>query len=256
LFSDTTAFSNDLLDQSEQIYQQDADDSLVRMNISLEKLIREAESSLQTHLSLPEPSTSNLRKNVPQEDISLNDEYKLKSQQQKNRYLYSQWKLAFTMKQLLSTVQHQEHTIHDHQIHHYHHHIHHHIYHHADTKKSHASVQEPIYNSSSDKSIFPLTSLFKYAMDAVGGLIPQQPLFSNRSALSKSVKYRTIFLSSLLILQRYNKHHLWIRRSQYLILTWKSRRFQLYTQWVQKAHLLHFMLQIFASSSSLKRHLL
>jgi hypothetical protein len=217
------------------------------MNNSLEKLIQEAESSLKTRPSLHQESKSRFIKS----STSTN---KLKLQQQKNRYLYSQWKLAIAMKQLLSTVQKQESTTNDQQVHHYHH-IHHHHYHHIYVDNTIA--QEVIHKEPTNISTSSISSFFKYALDIVGGFIPS--LSSNSSKLPKSVKYRTIFLSSLLILQRYNKRNLWIRRGQYLMHAWKSRRFYLYTHWVQKAHLLHFMLQIFASSSSSsassKRHL-
>ncbi|OBZ82326.1 hypothetical protein A0J61_09625 [Choanephora cucurbitarum] len=84
----------EVLIEVEQEYRQDADDSLNRMNESLEKLIEEAEQSLNTRISLssnPDPIDSSLD--------NVRDD-----RQYKRRYLYTQWKLAITLRQLLNIM--------------------------------------------------------------------------------------------------------------------------------------------------------
>ncbi|KAI9361829.1 hypothetical protein BD770DRAFT_408313 [Pilaira anomala] len=112
------------LSQSETLVEKDANDSLNRMNQSLEKLIQEAETSLNTHLTLDTNSYTLKRSSscprftttiLPQTrrksdfDISsmqqdfIDKQGQIQLQQQQRRYLHSQWKLAMAMKQLIQT---------------------------------------------------------------------------------------------------------------------------------------------------------
>ncbi|KAG2228689.1 hypothetical protein INT48_001722 [Thamnidium elegans] len=124
--SGNEAQSLEKLSQSEKLHEKDANDSLTRMNQSLEKLIQEAETSLNTHLTLDSNSYSLKRSNscprftttiLPQSrrksDVSISlmqqelfeKQGQIQLQQQQRRYLHSQWKLAMAMKQLVQTVQ-------------------------------------------------------------------------------------------------------------------------------------------------------
>jgi hypothetical protein len=151
--------------QSDQQQASSTNDSLTRMNQSLEKLIGEAETSLNTRLSLIPPlkrtrscpkftaklySDSSLRRKSnsaisvgPDHDNDNEEkERQIQLQQQKKRYFHSQWKLAIAMKQFVQTVQNTTNQIKTEDItqsssssvqvvHHIHHHYHHHhVYHH------------------------------------------------------------------------------------------------------------------------------
>ncbi|KAL7323745.1 hypothetical protein PS15p_210358 [Mucor circinelloides] len=295
---DTTSFDF-IATQSDQSYQEhNTNDSLNRMNQALQRLIREAEISLNTRLSsfdapvVDQPPTS-LRKSksCPRLDKRL---------QQKKRYLYSQWKLATTMKQFIETVQnttkekkHESSIKENAVIHHHHHHIHHHYYHHHHHHHTYTDVVETTLSSSPSnsrqspstpplasppstitgppkmlRSASSLTSLFKYAIDTVGGFIPQSPPSSiatdmpqtkpiikttkttTSSNLSKPTLHRAMFLSTILMMRKFNYSSLWIRRGNQVETYWKSR--PRYDNLLRKeAQLLWYILQLFISKSTI-----
>ncbi|CEP12935.1 hypothetical protein [Parasitella parasitica] len=238
------------------------------MNQSLQNLILEAESSLNADLPTFDVnadheffSSSRLQKN---ESCPTLDNKQL---QQKRRYLFSQWKLAITMKQLINTIQTtskekkvRSENIDTHSIAvHHHHHIHHHHYHHQDyPEMTEAKTRSPL---SSDTASLPqsqkilrntssLTSFFKYAIDTVGGFIPQLPPSSTRdmsqsinatAKLSKLTLHRMMFLSTIIIIQKFNYSRLWIRRGDQMLNYWKSRPLYL-KPWIQRAKLLYYIL--------------
>lgn len=290
-YSDTTSF--DIVpNQSEQTYQNHTNDSLNRMNQSLQNLIKEAESSLNTRLStfdalVDHSSTTSSRlrktKSCPKLDKQL---------QQKKRYLYSQWKLAITMKQFIETVQittkekkleskiantiieNNNTTIHHHHhhIHHIHHHHHHHHHYHdyfnviettSQTLPSNTQTPPPVPPKML-RSASSLTSLFRYAIDTVGGFIPQSPpsitdmpqtkptaiitkTTISATNLSKSTLHRTMFLSTILIIRKLNYSSLWIHRGNQMLTRWKSH--PQYNPWMHRGQLLWYILQLVALKS-------
>ncbi|CAO3655760.1 unnamed protein product [Mucor fragilis] len=289
---DTTSFDFTPA-QSDQSYQKHTNDSLNRMNQSLRHLITEAEISLNTRLSsfdapAVDHSPKSLRKtkSCPRLDKQL---------QQKKRYLYSQWKLATTMKQFIETVQN---TTRDKRldadiiteeaavVHHHYHHIHHHHYHHPNyTQTIETTLPSPPsnYQRTSSAPFLPtssavagppkmlrsassLTSLFKYAIDTVGGFIPQSPPSSITTDMPQtkpiitttktatlpniSTLHRAMFMTTVLIVRKFNYSLLWIRRGKQVETYWKSRPRHAHLL-RNKAHLLWYILQLFVSKSTI-----
>ncbi|KAI8638682.1 hypothetical protein BD408DRAFT_446593 [Parasitella parasitica] len=285
---DTTTSFDFIVNQSEYTHQSHTNDSLNRMNQSLQNLILEAELSLNAssptsdkHADHESFTTCSLRKS---ESCPTLDNIQL---QQKKRYLFSQWSLVITMRQLIDTVQttskekkleseniethntaiqHQHH----HHIHHqhHHHHYHHHHYHHDYPEMTEAIARSPLSPDTASlppsqkmlRSVPSLTSLFKYAIDTIGGFIPQLPPSSITDMpqikpiltanLSKSTLHRTMFLSTILIIRKFNCSSLWIRRGDQMLGRWISRPLY-FKPWVQKAKLFCYILHLVVNFSSI-----
>lgn len=238
-----------MLSQSDQAYQKDANDSLTRMNHSLENLIQEAEMSLNTrpHAYIKKSRTC---PKFTTKSESADKTRQTQQRQQKKRYLQSQWKLAIAMKQFLETVQNTtEDKVHIVQHNHIHHHYHH-VYHHYENT---TSIQEENYVITQKKepvkkltrSPSSLQSLFEYALHTVG-IIPQaeKPVVVT-THLSQPIKFRAMFLATLLILKKFNKNPIWIRRGNMISTRWKSNQRQ-YSLWTKKSRLLFFILYLLA----------
>lgn len=266
------------------------------MNQALQRLIMEAELSLNTRLSsfdapaAVDHSLKALRKtkSYPRLDKQL---------QQKKRYLYSQWKLATTMRQFIETVQNttrekklessitEEAVVHHHYHHIHHHHYHHHHHHHdytqimdaplpssppSNTQQTPLTPPSPFVTSPPKmlQSASSLTSLFKYAIDTVGGFIPQSPPSSiatdmpqakpiittakaaTVSHASKATLHRAMFLSTVLMMRKFNYSSLWIRRGNQVETYWKSRPRHAHLLG-DRAQLLWYILQLFVSKSTI-----
>ncbi|KAK4513702.1 uncharacterized protein ATC70_005707 [Mucor velutinosus] len=259
----------------------------------------EAEASLNTRLSsfdapAVDHSPKSLRKTKSCPRLN-------KQLQQKKRYLYSQWRLATTMRQFIETVQNTtrekklevgiaENAVvyhHHHHIHHHHYHHHHH-HHHDYTQITEASLPSAPSNSRQSpstpslptsptvadppkmlQSASSLTSLFKYAIDTVGGFIPQSPPSSIKtdipqtkpiitttktafSSLSKPTLHRAMFISTILMMRKFNYSSLWFRRGNQVETYWKSR--PRYSNLLRnRAQLLWYILQLFVSKSTISR---
>ncbi|CAO3635445.1 unnamed protein product [Mucor hiemalis] len=298
---------------SEKIYQRNVNDSLTRMNLSLEKLIEEAEASLSTRLSLhadphllrrsrscPKFTTKRnefKRRNSSSSSFSLEEdgnnahesERQLKAQQQKRRYFHSQWKLAIAMKSLVQTVQ--KSTIHETKavepqtldknvvVHHHIHHHYHHVYHHYNdnikeievplkeikpeasdlmecklTVVPNKSQEVPLNSvgaSMMRRDSSSLSSLFKYALHTAAGMIsePRSPKASVKNItkhIPRPVKIRTIFVATVLILQKYNKTAVWTNRGNFLLSRWSQISKQQCDLWIRHSHLLHLVIQLVA----------
>ncbi|KAG2205274.1 hypothetical protein INT47_009539 [Mucor saturninus] len=247
IYSDTT-FDN-ILSQSDQAYQKDANDSLTRMNHSLEKLIQEAEMSLNTrpHAYMKKNRTC---PNFTTKSESADKIRQTQQRQQKKRYLQSQWKLAIAMKQFVETVQNTtDNKIQTIQHNHIHHHYHHHYHHYENT----TSIQEEAFMITQEeepvkkmtRSSSSLQSLFKYALHTVG-IIPQveKPVVVT-THLSQPTKFRTMFLATLLILKKFNKSPIWIQRGKMISTQWKSKHRQ-WSLWTKRSRLLFFVLYLLA----------
>ncbi|KAI8080934.1 hypothetical protein BDF21DRAFT_418082 [Thamnidium elegans] len=255
------AQSLEKLSQSEKLHEKDANDSLTRMNQSLEKLIQEAETSLNTHLTLDSNSYSLKRSNscprftttiLPQSrrksDVSISlmqqelfeKQGQIQLQQQQRRYLHSQWKLAMAMKQLVQTVQNIIETNNNVQV--VHHHHYHHVYHHYENS---STITEEIIITESEhdlsipiKKTTSLTSLFKQAFYSA---VYQSSKSTEMIALSESAKLRAMFLATLIFSQRFNVKPIWIKRGHLLLSRWKKRSKAQYNLWTNRSRLLHFI---------------
>lgn len=249
------------MSQSETLVEKDANDSLNRMNQSLEKLIQEAETSLNTHLTLDTNSYTLKRSNscprftttiLPQTrrksdfDISsmqqdfIDKQGQIQLQQQQRRYLHSQWKLAMAMKQLIQTVQNIIESNNNIQV--VHHHHYHHVYHHYENS---STITEEIIITQSEhdlpipiKKTTSFTSLFKQAFNS-NLLFP--PKTTQVVTLSETVKLRTMFLATLVLSQRFNKKPIWIKRGHLLLSRWRQRSKAQYNLWTNRSRLLHFI---------------
>ncbi|KAI8047387.1 uncharacterized protein B0P05DRAFT_592655 [Gilbertella persicaria] len=250
----TISFDTEL----EEDYQKNASDSLNRMNESLEKLIEEAKHSLDARVSLYHNSDFLLKKSrscpsLQSEDNSV-DPIEIDLQlKQKKRFLYSQWRLAIAMRQLTETIQHSDPDT----SHIMHHHVHH-VYHHQRKYNTAQEKQDIVIQENVDVKIIPLppkntkmlqsatslTSLFKYV---VGELIAvPQPITQQtnkpKAITSTTVKYRTMFFSTLLLLLPQRHENFWTRRSRLLQSKWKLRHE--YPLWIQRAHLFMYILKL------------
>lgn len=255
MYSSTIPFDY-ILDQSEQL---DMNDSLNRMNEALLKLIQEAQSSLNTRYLQPPLKKSQSCPTFNSEESQL---------LQKKRYLHSQWKLTIAMKQFIETVHNnkytpvQPETVANTTIHHHHHH---HYYHkqptsipeeieeeeEEDKEEEEAKVVEeeklPANTTIKHKPLskaMSLSSFFKYAVNTVNELIPQQAKEVPVKVIeSKTIKHRMMFLCTIVISQKFNfKRTIWITRSRILLNHWKQRQ-NLYTMWITKSKLFFYVIQ-------------
>lgn len=249
------------MSQSEKLHEKDANDSLNRMNQSLEKLIQEAETSLNTHLTLDSNSYSLKRSNscprftttiLPQtrrkSDVSVSlmqhelfeKQAQIQLQQQQRRYLHSQWKLAMAMKQLVQTVQNIIETNNTVQV--VHHHHYHHVYYHYENSST--ITEEIIITESEHDLSIPirktasLTSLVKQAFYSA---VYQSNKSTEMATLSESAKLRTMFLATLIFSQKFNVKPIWIKRGHLLLYRWKKRSKAQYNLWTNRSRLLHFI---------------
>lgn len=239
-----------MLSQSDQAYQKDANDSLTRMNHSLEKLIQEAEMSLNTRPHAYMKKSRSCPKFTYKTEL-IDKNRQIQQRQQKKRYLQSQWKLAISMKQFVQAVQNttDDNNIQAVQHHHIHHHYHH-VYHHYE--KSTSIQEEKFILSQQEEPVKKMTrspsslqSLFKYALHTVG-IIPQ----AEKAVVvttHKSIKFKTMFLATLLILQKFNKKPIWIKRGNIISIQWnqKSKQRQ-WILWIKTSRLLFFILYLLA----------
>lgn len=284
------------------------------MNLSLEKLIEEAEISLNTRLSLhADPHPLRRSRSCPRFTIKRNEfkrrnsssssifsqessddtcesERRFKAQQQKRRYFHSQWKLAIAMKSLVQTVQKStapdikrveiknlnDNVVVHHHIHHHYHHVYHHY---SDIQEIQAPIKEitPEASDSMERklTVVPnisqevatnsvsssmmrrdsssLSSLFKYALHTAAGMISEprssKPSVKNMTKhVPRPVKIRTIFVATVIILQKYNKTSLWSNRGNYLLSRWNQISKQQCELWIRNSHLLHLVIQLVALS--------
>jgi hypothetical protein len=268
------------------------------MNQSLEKMIEEAETSLNTNLTLhADPHLLRRSRSCPRFTIRRNSairrkssssisiaeakeelyesERQVKLQQQKRRYFHSQWKLAIAMKQLAQTVQSTTYqarqessttSVNDtipvvHHIHH--HHYHHHIYHHYGESKPIIETEEtiekveppvviksnPVNSSMMRRDSSSLTSLFKYALHTAGLIPVPQPQPTIKSVTKKitnTVKIRTMFIATVLVLQKFNKTPIWVNRGNYLNTRWNQISKQQCQYWKRHSSLLLLVIQLVA----------
>ena len=213
---------------------------------------------------------------VKVEKETVASERQMQLQQQRRRYFHSQWKLATAMKQLVQTVQQtsQQRELNDSQSFArdalvVHHHIHHHHYHHIcqhdksnitttrltsipETNVSPVAQQRtcsnPVYSSSikrGDNSA--LTSLFKYALQTAG--IIQEPSYTPKlipKTIKNPIKMRTMFVATVILLQKFNSSILWKRRSDRLISRWNMVSKQRYNLWIKNSNLVLLIMQLIA----------
>ncbi|GAA5797136.1 hypothetical protein HPULCUR_002515 [Helicostylum pulchrum] len=261
--SGNEAKSLEKMSQSEKLHEKDANDSLTRMNQSLEKLIQEAETSLNTHLTLDSNSYSLKRSNsCPRFTTTILPQTRRKSvvsvssmqqelfekqgqiqlQQQQRRYLHSQWKLAMAMKQLVQTVQNIIETNSNVQV--VHHHHYHHVYHHYENS---STITEEIIITESEhdlsmppiKKVASLTSLVKQAF--YSAVYQSSKSTEMATTLSESAKLRTMFLATLIFSQKFNVKPIWIQRGHLLLSRWKKRSKAQCNLWTNRSRLLHFI---------------
>lgn len=64
----------------------------------------------------------------------------------------------------------------------------------------------------------------------------------------RPVKIRTIFVATVIILQKYNKTSLWSDRGNYLLSRWNQISKQQCELWIRNSHLLHLVIQLVALS--------
>lgn len=240
-----------MLSQSDQAYQKDANDSLTRMNHSLEKLIQEAEMSLNTRPSYAYMKKSRSCPKFTNKSELVDKTRQTHQRQQKKRYLESQWRLSIAMRQFIETVQNtsdEKVQVVQHQhIHHHYHHVYHHYDNTTSIKKGFVITQqeeeEPIKKMTRSPS--SLQSLFKYALHTVGIINQAEKPVEVATHLSQSVKVRSMFLATLLIMQKFNKKPIWIRRGNMISARWKSKQRQ-WTLWIKTSRLLFFVLYLLA----------
>lgn len=206
-------------------------ESLNRMNASLQRLIQEAQSSLNSRYHQPAASLKKSQ-SCPTFSSQL---------QQKKRYLHSQWKLTIAMKQFLETVNNSNTFEDTTTIHHYHHHHHHHHYYHTSST-----------NNNNNLSSLSLSSFIKYAVNTVTDLIPQQNNNNNNNTLfptinatiqSKPIKHRMMFLCTIVISQKFT-NLLWSKRSRLLSNHWRQNRPHLYHKWMHKSKLFFYVIHL------------
>ncbi|KAI8380346.1 hypothetical protein BD560DRAFT_444668 [Blakeslea trispora] len=202
----------------EQECRKDADDSLNRMNQSLEKLIEEAEQSLNTHIfstSDPDVISSSL------DDAELPFRNDLQVQHRK-RYLYAQWKLAATIRQLLNMMREKQQISSPYRkVNQY-------------PMCSQPNSSNHLNNSAPPRKDVPktlktkpsLTSIFEDMVKDFMVAPPQRPhKLKFKVTKSKAVKYRIMFFSTALIAKSFvakqrgrfvhQIHSKWKSRSQY-----------------------------------------
>jgi hypothetical protein len=246
------------------------DDSLSRMNGSVETLIEEAQKSLTSHFSLkPDPIRLRRARSYPcftelnypenrrkshhltQNGDTLMD---IRKKYQKARYFHSQWRLVNTMRQLLESVQHttseqkviqQKQKVEQPETHV---HIHHH--HHYHYSSDIPSIPAPnntsfIQKWTSQTSITAknaTTSLLQYV-----GIMPSGDKLTPQNNGHPPVKYRTMFLATMMMMQTFDPLSKPTMRGNKILRQWYQHPTlkRLFPIWLPKAHLVFYLVRCF-----------